>query len=109
MKLRDEWLEFIHDRFPQWTARILVPIIVLLAIYTIVSNRPDILWVSVYAFVVILILLNALYVLLAQEKAPAIPSANERSALASSAGSEDSGLHQITKHYRSYGICAIQE
>ena len=77
MRLRDEWLEFIHDRFPQWTVRIFVPIIVLIAIYTVVSNRSDILWVSIYIFVIILVLLNALYILLAQEKAPAIVAANK--------------------------------
>src|SRR5260221_4450316 len=77
MRLRDEWLEFIHDRFPQWTIRIFVPIIVLIAIYTIVSNQLDILSVSIYVFVIILVLLNALYILLAQEKAPAIVAANK--------------------------------
>ena len=77
MKLRDEWSEFIHDRLPQWIARIFVLVIVLISIYAIVSNRFDILWVSIYVFVVTFVILNALYVLLAQEKAPAIVAAQK--------------------------------
>jgi von Willebrand factor type A domain len=77
MKLRDEWLEFIHDRLPQWIARIFVPILVLVSIYALISNRSDILWVSIYIFIVTFVILNALYILLAQEKAPAIVAANK--------------------------------
>jgi hypothetical protein len=73
MKLRDEFSEFIHERWTQILTRILVPVTVLTAIYSAVINRLDILWVSVYVFVIIFISLNALYILLAREKAPVIP------------------------------------
>ena len=72
MKLRDEFLEFIRDRLPQGATRISVPIIVLISIFSAISGRLDILWVSIYIFVVLFILLNSLYILLAQEKLPAI-------------------------------------
>ena len=72
MKLRDEFLEFIRDRLPQGATRISVPIIVLISIFSTISGRLDILWVSIYIFVVLFILLNSLYILLAQEKLPAI-------------------------------------
>lgn len=72
MKLRDEFLEFMRDRWAQGTTKISVPITVLVSIFSIISGRLDILWVSIYAFVIIFIVLNALYILLVQEKLPAI-------------------------------------
>src|SRR6185369_9770324 len=80
MTLRDEFLEFIRDRWFKVTTGILVPILVLISIYAIMSDRSDILWLSIYTFVVIFIILNALYILLAQEKRPAIEAAGKRPA-----------------------------
>jgi len=72
MKLRDEFLEFIRDRLPQGAAKISVPLTALIAVFSAISGRLDILWVSIYVFVIVFIILNALYILLAQEKMPAI-------------------------------------
>ncbi len=72
MKLRDEFLEFIRDRWPRGATKISVPITLLISIFSVVSGRLDILWVSIYAFSIMFIILNALYILLAQEKLPAI-------------------------------------
>lgn len=72
MKLRDVFLEFIRDRLPQGATKISVPLTVLIAVFSAISGRLDILWVSIYVFVIVFILLNSLYILLAQEKMPAI-------------------------------------
>lgn len=72
MKLRDELLEFVRDRLPQGTTKISVPITALISIFAVISGRLDILWVSIYAFVIVFIVLNSVYILLAQEKLPAI-------------------------------------
>jgi VWA domain-containing protein len=73
MKLRDEFSEFIRDRWTKGITAILVPVTVLISIYSVTKSRPEILWVSIYAFVIIFVLLNALYIMLAREKAPVIP------------------------------------
>lgn len=72
MKLRDEFLEFIHDRWLQGTAKVFVPLTALISIFAVVAGRLDILWVGIYVFVVIFLIVNSLYILLAQEKMPAI-------------------------------------
>ena len=72
MNLRDEFLEFIHDRWTQVVTKISVPLIVISSIYSIIAGRLDIFWLGIYSFVVLFILLNAVYVLVAKEKLPAI-------------------------------------
>jgi len=72
MKLRDEFLEFIHERWTLGTISISVLITVLVSILSFVAGRLDILWVAIYAFVIIFLILNSLYILLAQEKMPVI-------------------------------------
>ena len=77
MNLRDEFLEFIRDRWTQRTIRILVPLTVLISIAAVILGRLDILWVAIYAFIILFILLNALYIMFAQEKMPAVVAANK--------------------------------
>ena len=75
MKLRDELLEFIRERWTQITTRILVPITVLILSSSAIFGRPDILWLSLYVFVIVFLVINSLYILLAKEKMPAIEAA----------------------------------
>jgi len=79
MNLRDEFLEFIRDRWTQTVTKILVPLVVLSSIYSIVASRPDILWLGIYIFVVLYIMLNAVYVLFAKEQLPAVEAAGKGS------------------------------
>jgi hypothetical protein len=53
MKLRDEFLEFIRDRLPQGATKISVPLTALIAVFSAISGRLDILWVSIYVFVIV--------------------------------------------------------
>jgi len=75
MKLRDELLEFIRDRWTKITTRISVPIIVLISIFAVVFDRLDVLWLGLYIFIIIFLIANALYILLAKEKLPAVEAA----------------------------------
>jgi hypothetical protein len=70
MKLRDEFLEFVRGRWFKGISLILIPVFLLASVYAILSNRLDILSVDIYAFIIVYILLNALYVLLARERLP---------------------------------------
>ncbi|HXD09253.1 MAG TPA: hypothetical protein VN653_04255 [Anaerolineales bacterium] len=75
MNLRDELLEFIRDRWTKITTRILILIVILIAIFAVIFDRPDVLWLSLYVFIIIFLIANALYILLAREKMPAIEAA----------------------------------
>ena len=77
MKLRDEFLEFVRDRWTRGVVILFVPLTVLVSIYSAVSGRFDILWLSIYAFIVIFLFLNSLYILLAQEKMPALAASGK--------------------------------
>src|SRR5678816_4171754 len=79
MRLRDELLEFLRDRWTRVTTRILVPALILFSIYSVIISRLDILWLGIYAFILILLLLDSLYILLAKEKMPAIEVAGRGS------------------------------
>ena len=70
MQFRDEFLEFVRGRWFKAISLILVLAFLAAAVYAVMSNRLDILSVSLYAFIIVFILLNALYILLAQEKLP---------------------------------------
>ncbi len=75
MKLRDELLEFIRDRWTKVLTRILILLVVLISIFAVISNRSEMIWLSFYLFIIIYLLANAIYILLAREKMPAIEAA----------------------------------
>lgn len=66
MELQKELTEFVRDRWTVTTTRISIPTI--LIILSTTWGKTDILWLSIYTFLILFIASNSLYILIAQKE-----------------------------------------
>jgi hypothetical protein len=72
MKIKDELRELILDRFTLLTTTMSFSLPVLLSLLSIIEDKPNLLFLSVYLFVAIFIFINSVYVLVARKSKPDI-------------------------------------